>query len=110
VMGIGGGFILVPIMIYVLRVPTTTVIGTSMVLTLVTMLFATLLHAITNHLVDAVLALLLMVAIILLLGSAARQMLAPLAAAQQPELSLSPGALPSYALRTTMRMLAALAV
>jgi NitT/TauT family transport system permease protein len=54
------------------------------------------------------LALLLMVAIILLLGSAVRQMLAPLTAAQQPELSLSPGALPSYALRTTMRMLAAL--
>jgi uncharacterized protein len=61
VMGIGGGFILVPIMIYLLRVPTSTVIGTSMVLTLVTMLFATMLHAITNHLVDAVLALILMV-------------------------------------------------
>src|SRR3982074_878917 len=61
VMGIGGGFILVPIMIYVLRVPTSTVIGTSMVLTLVTMLFATMLHAVTNHLVDAVLALILMV-------------------------------------------------
>src|SRR5260221_555015 len=61
VMGIGGGFILIPIMIYLLRVPTSTVIGTSMVLTLVTMVFATLLHAITNHLVDAVLALILMV-------------------------------------------------
>ncbi|TFV70877.1 sulfite exporter TauE/SafE family protein [Bradyrhizobium frederickii] len=61
IMGIGGGFILVPIMIYLLRVPTSTVIGTSMVLTLVTMLFATLLHAVTNHLVDAVLALILMV-------------------------------------------------
>jgi uncharacterized membrane protein YfcA len=61
VMGIGGGFILVPIMIYLLRVPTATVIGTSMVLTLVTMLFATMLHAVTNHLVDAVLALILMV-------------------------------------------------
>jgi uncharacterized membrane protein YfcA len=60
VMGIGGGFILVPIMIYLLRVPTSTVIGTSMVLTLVTMLFATMLHAVTNHLVDAVLALILM--------------------------------------------------
>jgi uncharacterized protein len=60
-MGIGGGFILVPIMIYLLRVPTSTVIGTSMVLTLVTMLFATMLHAVTNHLVDAVLALILMV-------------------------------------------------
>jgi uncharacterized membrane protein YfcA len=61
VMGIGGGFILIPIMIYVLRVPTSTVIGTSMVLTLVTMVFATLLHAVTNHLVDAVLALILMI-------------------------------------------------
>ncbi len=61
VMGIGGGFILIPIMIYLLRVPTATVIGTSMVLTLVTMLFATLLHAVTNHLVDAVLALILMI-------------------------------------------------
>ena len=61
VMGIGGGFILVPLMIYVLRVPTSTVIGTSMVLTLVTMVFATMLHAVTNHLVDAVLALILMI-------------------------------------------------
>ena len=61
VMGIGGGFILVPMMIYVLRVPTSTVVGTSMVLTLVTMVFATLLHAVTNHLVDAVLALILMI-------------------------------------------------
>jgi uncharacterized protein len=61
IMGIGGGFILVPVMIYLLRVPTSTVIGTSMVLTLVTMTFATLLHAVTNHLVDAVLALILMV-------------------------------------------------
>ena len=60
-MGIGGGFILVPLMIYLLRVPTSTVIGTSMVLTLVTMVFATMLHAATNHLVDAVLALILMV-------------------------------------------------
>jgi uncharacterized membrane protein YfcA len=61
VMGIGGGFILVPLLIYILRVPTSTVIGTSMVLTLVTMTFATMLHAATNHLVDAVLALILMV-------------------------------------------------
>ena len=60
IMGIGGGFLLVPIMIYVLRIPTATVIGTSMVLTLVTMMVATVLHATTNHLVDAVLALVLM--------------------------------------------------
>jgi len=61
VMGIGGGFLLVPMLIYFLRVPTSVVIGTSMVLTLVTMASATLLHAVTNHLVDAVLALILMI-------------------------------------------------
>ena len=61
VMGIGGGFLLVPMLIYLLRVPTATVIGTSMVLTLVTMASATVLHAVTNHLVDALLALILMV-------------------------------------------------
>ncbi|ABE38038.1 sulfite exporter TauE/SafE family protein [Rhodopseudomonas pseudopalustris] len=61
VMGVGGGFILVPMLIYLLRVPTSMVVGTSMVLTLVTMLVATVLHAATNHLVDAVLALILMV-------------------------------------------------
>jgi uncharacterized membrane protein YfcA len=60
IMGIGGGFLLVPMLIYLLRVPTATVIGTSMVLTLVTMASATVLHASTNHLVDAVLALILM--------------------------------------------------
>ena len=61
IMGIGGGFLLVPMLIYFLRVPTSVVIGTSMVLTLITMASATILHAATNHLVDAVLALILMV-------------------------------------------------
>jgi uncharacterized membrane protein YfcA len=61
VMGVGGSFILIPMLIYVLRVPTSTVIGTSMALTLVTMIIATILHATTNHLVDAVLALILMI-------------------------------------------------
>ena len=61
VMGIGGGFLLVPMLIYLLRVPTMTVIGTSMVLTFLTMVAATVLHAVTNHQVDAVLALILMV-------------------------------------------------
>jgi uncharacterized protein len=61
IMGIGGGFLLVPMLIYFLRVPTATVIGTSMVLTLVTMASATVMHSATNHLVDAVLALILMV-------------------------------------------------
>ncbi|HML07810.1 MAG TPA: sulfite exporter TauE/SafE family protein [Xanthobacteraceae bacterium] len=61
IMGIGGGFLLVPMLIYVVRVPTATVIGTSMVLTFLTMASTTVLHAVTNHLVDAVLALILMV-------------------------------------------------
>jgi uncharacterized membrane protein YfcA len=61
IMGIGGGFLLVPMLIYFLRVPSATVIGTSMVLTLITMAGATVMHAVTNHLVDAVLALILMV-------------------------------------------------
>jgi uncharacterized protein len=61
VLGIGGGFLLVPMLIYFLRVPTATVIGTSMMLTMITMASATLLHAVDNHLVDAVLALPLMI-------------------------------------------------
>ena len=61
IMGIGGGFLLVPMLIYLVRVPTVTVIGTSLVLTFLTMVSATVLHAATNHLVDAVLALILMV-------------------------------------------------
>ena len=60
IMGISGGVILVPMLIYLLRVPTSTVIGTALVLQLVTMSSATVLHASTNHLVDAVLALILM--------------------------------------------------
>jgi uncharacterized membrane protein YfcA len=61
IMGIGGAFLLVPALIYFLRVPTATVIGTSTVLTLVTMASATIMHAATNHQVDALLALILMV-------------------------------------------------
>ncbi|HXX20107.1 MAG TPA: ABC transporter permease subunit [Candidatus Acidoferrum sp.] len=55
-----------------------------------------------------VVAMLLLVAVIVLLGSGGRQMVAPFALAQQPTISLSPSVLPGYALRTTMRMLAAL--
>jgi len=61
IMGIGGGFLLVPMLIYFLRMPTNTVIGTSAVLTTATMALATVMHAVSNHLVDAVLSLILMV-------------------------------------------------
>ena len=61
IMGIGDGFLLVPALIYLIRVPSGVVIGTSMVLTLVTMTYATVIHAATNHLVDTLLALILMI-------------------------------------------------
>jgi uncharacterized membrane protein YfcA len=61
IMGIGGGFLLVPMLIYLLRIPTIMVIGTSNVLTMATMVLATVLHAVTGHLVDGVLALTLMI-------------------------------------------------
>ena len=61
VLGVGGGFIMVPALIYMLRVPTQTSVGTSLVLTLVTMTAATVLHAQANGTVDAVLALVLMI-------------------------------------------------
>ena len=57
--GIGGGFLVVPALIYIMRVPTSVVIGTSLILTLVTMAVAIVMHAATNHQVDAVLALIL---------------------------------------------------
>jgi len=57
--GIGGGFLTVPALIYIMRVPTSVVIGTSLILTLVTMVVAIVMHATTNHLVDAVLAIIL---------------------------------------------------
>lgn len=60
-LGIGGGFILVPAMIYLLRVPTNVVIGTSLIQIVATMSVATILHALTNFSVDIVLAIILMV-------------------------------------------------
>jgi uncharacterized protein len=61
VLGIGGGFIVVPVLIYVFRVPTAVVVGTSLFQILFTMIAATMLHAITNQSVDIVLALILIV-------------------------------------------------
>jgi uncharacterized membrane protein YfcA len=61
VLGLGGGFIMVPALIYLLRVPTNVVIGTSLAYTLSTMAVATILHATANKSVDIMLALLLMV-------------------------------------------------
>jgi len=61
ILGIGGGFFLVPALIYLLRMPTNLVIGTSLAQIVATMTVATVLHAYTNQSVDLVLALILMI-------------------------------------------------
>jgi len=61
IMGIGGGFLLVPAMIYLLGMPTAMVAGTSLFQIIFTTAFATVLQATANGTVDAVLALLLLV-------------------------------------------------
>ncbi|MDX2307052.1 MAG: sulfite exporter TauE/SafE family protein [Hyphomicrobium sp.] len=61
IMGVGGGFVMVPAMIYLLRVPTNVVVGTSLFQTVFVAAAATILHAGTLNSVDAILALLLMV-------------------------------------------------
>ena len=56
IMGIGGGFILVPAMIYILRVPTKVVMGTSLVQIIVVSSVTTILQSTSNYAVDIVLA------------------------------------------------------
>jgi uncharacterized membrane protein YfcA len=61
VMGVGGGFIMVPAMIYILHMPTKVVIGTSLFQIIFVTAFTTILHAVTNYTVDIALALLLLI-------------------------------------------------
>ena len=61
IMGVGGGFIMVPAMIYLLGMPTKVVVGTSLFQIIFVTAFTTLLHATTNYTVDMVLAVLLLV-------------------------------------------------
>ena len=58
-LGVGGGFIMVPAMIYLLRMPTNVVIGTSMFQIIFVTAVVTVLHATLNHTLDVVLALIL---------------------------------------------------
>ncbi len=59
IMGIGAGFLLVPAMIYMLRMPPLLVAGTSLIQILVTSAMACVLHAVTNQTVDLILAIIL---------------------------------------------------
>ncbi|MBF9043389.1 TSUP family transporter [Rhodobacterales bacterium HKCCE4037] len=61
IMGVGGGFVMVPAMIYLLGMPTKVVVGTSLFQIIFVTGFATLMHATTNYTVDMVLAVLLLV-------------------------------------------------
>ena len=61
IMGVGGGFIMVPAMIYILGMPTKVVVGTSLFQIIFVTAFTTMLHATTNYTVDMVLAVLLLV-------------------------------------------------
>lgn len=58
-LGVGGGFIMVPAMIYLLRMPTNIVIGTSIFQIIFVTAIVTVLHATLNHTLDVVLALIL---------------------------------------------------
>jgi uncharacterized membrane protein YfcA len=62
IMGVGGGFIMVPAMIYLLGMPTKVVIGTSLYQITVVAGFTTLMHAVTSQTVD------LPLAVVLILG------------------------------------------
>lgn len=61
IMGVGGGFIMVPAMIYLLGMPTKVVIGTSLFQIIFVAAFTTFMHAVTNNTVDIILAILLLI-------------------------------------------------
>ncbi len=61
IMGVGGGFIMIPALIYLLKVPTNVVVGTSLFQIIFVSAYTTIVHASTNHTVDVVLAFILMV-------------------------------------------------
>jgi len=61
IMGVGGGFVMVPAMIYLIGMPTSVVVGTSLFQIIFVTANITMLQAVTNHTVDALLVVLLLV-------------------------------------------------
>lgn len=59
IMGVGGGFLMVPVMVYLLEVPMHVVVGTSLFIVLLTCVEVTILQSVMNHAVDIILAILL---------------------------------------------------
>jgi uncharacterized membrane protein YfcA len=60
-MGIGGGFIMIPAMLYVLKMPSELTVGTSLYHMMFTTIFVTILHSLSTNTVDIVLAALLVI-------------------------------------------------
>ena len=83
IMGVGGGFLMIPAMIYLIGMPTTVVIGTSLFQISFVTAVTTFLHAVNNYTVDVVLALSLIVGVVVgaQFGSQRRRLLAGRAAA-----------------------------
>lgn len=61
IMGVGGGFLMVPVMFYILRMPMHVIVGTSLFQILFTCIEVTFLQSYTNHTVDFILAVLLLI-------------------------------------------------
>ena len=61
VTGVGGGFIMVPAMIYLLGMPTKVVVGTSLFQIIFVTAYTTVAHAVTGHSVDIMLAFFLII-------------------------------------------------
>ena len=61
IMGVGGGFIMVPAMIYLLRMPTSIVIGTSLFQIVFVTALTGVMHSVENQAVDMMLGLLLVI-------------------------------------------------
>ena len=81
-LGVGGGFVLVPAMIYLLKMPPALVNGTSLFQIIFTTAFATVLQATTNHSVDLVMAMTLLIGSVVSVPLGAR-----LAASLRPEVA-----------------------
>ncbi len=87
IMGVGGGFILIPLMIYVLGMATSVVIGTSLFQIMFVTIATTFMHAVMNHSVDAVLAVLLLIGGVV--GAQFGSMLGPRLRAEQMRVLLA---------------------
>ena len=78
-LGVGGGFVMVPAMIYLLGMSTRVVVGTSLFQILFVTAMTTMVHALTTHAVDIILAALLLIGSVIgaQIGSRLAQKLPP---------------------------------